>query len=219
MPINSNLNERVVIDTGTLDWQPIPNASVWRKRLYLDGRKEAGVITSIVRFDANSVFHAHGHPDGEEIYVLDGTFSDEHGDYSAGSYLLNPDGHRHAPHSKHGCVIFVRLGQYAGRGREHITLDTGNLHWQPGGIDGITVKRLYAQRGFPERTRLLQFGPDTSPYLHDHPDGEEVYVLKGEFEDKHGCYAMGTWIRNPPGSRHSPFSRTGAVLLVWQPPR
>ena len=54
--------------------------------------EEYGRVTSVVRYAAESSFHTHGHPAGEEILVLDGVFSDEHGDYPAGSYLLNPKG-------------------------------------------------------------------------------------------------------------------------------
>ncbi len=219
MPINADLAERIVIDTNRLDLQSSPSSSVWRKRLYLDGPAEAGLVTSIVRYDADSVFPAHDHPDGEEIFVLDGTFSDEHGDYPAGSYLLNPEGFRHAPFSKDGCVIFVKLRQYAGRDRHHITLDTGTLPWQPGWAEGVAVKELYAQDGYPEQIRLLRFEAGAGPFPHDHRQGEEVFVVDGAFEDEHGKYPAGTWIRNPAGSRHAPLSRDGAVVLVWQPPR
>jgi anti-sigma factor ChrR (cupin superfamily) len=43
--------------------------------------------------------------------VLEGTFSDEQGDYPAGSYVRNPVGSRHAPFSREGCTIFVKLHQ------------------------------------------------------------------------------------------------------------
>ena len=46
--------------------------------------------------------------------MLDGVFSDQHGDFPAGSFLLNPDGIRHAPGSVAGCVLFVKLRQYPG---------------------------------------------------------------------------------------------------------
>lgn len=219
MRINPDLDQRVVIDTGALAWRPSPSPTVWRKRLYLDGPAEAGVVTSIVRYDAGSAFPVHDHPDGEEIFVLDGTFSDEHGDYPAGSYLLNPEGFRHAPFSDNGCVIFVKLRQYAGPDRAHVTLDTGALPWRPGSAEGMTVKPLYAQDGYPERISLLRVEAGAGPLPHGHPGGEEVFVLDGAFEDEHGSYPPGTWIREPPGSRHAPLSRDGAVLLVWEPPR
>ncbi len=218
-PINADLDERVVIDTNALPWQPSPSPTVWRKRLYLDGPEEAGVVTSIVRYDADSAFPVHDHPGGEEIFVLDGVYSDEHGDYPAGSFLLNPEGYRHAPFSKDGCVIFVKLRQYAGRDRRHVTLDTGALAWEPGRAEGVSVKTLYAQDGYPERISLLRIEAGAGPFPHDHPHGEEVFVLDGADEDEHGVYPARTWIRNPPGSRHAPLSRDGAVLLVWRPAR
>ncbi len=219
MRINADFDQRIVIDTGALDWQPSPSPTVWRKRLYLDGPEEAGVVTSIVRYDADSAFPVHDHPGGEEIFVLDGVSSDEHGDYNSGSFLVNAAGSRHAPFSKDGCVIFVKLRQYAGRDRRHVTLDTGALAWEPGRAEGVSVKTLYAQDGYPEQIRLLRLEAGTGPFPHGHPHGEEVFVLDGAVEDEHGRSRAGTWIRNPPGSRHAPLSRDGAVLLVWQPPR
>ncbi len=213
--INAEFDQRVVIDTGALDWRPSPSPTVWRKRLYLDGPEEEGVVTSIVRYGADSAFPVHDHPGGEEIFVLEGVLADEHGDYSAGSYLLNPEGYRHAPFSKDGCVIFVKLRQYAGSDRLRVTLDTGALAWRPGSAEGITVKPLYAQRGYPEQVSLLRVGAGAGPFPHDHPLGEETFVLDGAFEDEHGSYPAGPWIREPPGSRHAPLSRDGAVLLVW----
>ena len=142
-------------------------------------------------------------------------FSDEHGDYPAGSYLLNPEGFRHAPFSAGGCVIFVKLRQYAGTGRAHVTLDTAALRWRPGPVEGVTVKPLYAQDGYRERITLLRIKAGAGPFPHDHPDGEEVFVLDGAIEDEYGSYPAGSWIRSPPGSRHAPLSRIGAVLLVW----
>jgi anti-sigma factor ChrR (cupin superfamily) len=177
------------------------------------------MVTSIVRYDGDSAFPVHDHPGGEEIFVLDGTFTDEHGNYPAGSYLLNPEGHRHAPFSGNGCVLFVKLRQYAGPDRARITLDSGALAWRPGSAEDLTVKPLQAQDGYPERTLLLRIEAGAGPFPHDHARGEETFVLDGGFEDEHGSYPAGTWIREPPGSRHAPLSRHGAVLLVWHPPR
>ena len=82
--LNTDFAERAVMRTQDMDWQASPSATVWRKRLdLLDG--EYSRVTSVVRYDPQSSFHAHGHPQGEEILVLGGVFSDEHGDYSAGS--------------------------------------------------------------------------------------------------------------------------------------
>ena len=70
---------------------------------------EVALATSIVRYGSGTAFPRHVHERGEEFLVLEGTFSDEYGDYTAGSYVRNPPQSHHAPSSKMGCVIFVKL--------------------------------------------------------------------------------------------------------------
>ena len=79
--INAGLTARVVINTNEMIWESSPSGSVWRKPLYREGG-EFDPVTSVVRYVAGGSFHAHRHPEGEEILVLNGTFSDETGDYS-----------------------------------------------------------------------------------------------------------------------------------------
>ena len=123
-----------------MEWTASPSATVWRKRLHRVGPAESGQVTSVVRYAPGAEFHAHGHPEGEEILVLDGVFSDEHGDWPAGTYLLNPEGFRHAPFSKDGCLLFVKLRQYAGKGRHHVALQTDDLPWTSGEETGVASK-------------------------------------------------------------------------------
>ena len=98
MRINTNLDRRVVVASTGLPWIPSPLPGVERRMLERDGGETARV-TSLVRYAPGSRFPAHVHAGGEEFLVLDGTFSDGHGDYPAGSYVRNPVGSRHAPHS------------------------------------------------------------------------------------------------------------------------
>ena len=110
--INGDLSARVMADTAAMEWAPSPSGTVWRKRVHLVGAPESGQVTSIVRYEPDASFPAHDHPGGEEILVLDGVFSDEHGDWPAGSYVRNPPTSRHVPGSEPGCVIFVKLWQF-----------------------------------------------------------------------------------------------------------
>lgn len=212
--LNVDLQIRAVEHGADMDWQPSPSPTVWRKRFYRDGPAEAGIVTSIVRYDAGSAFPTHHHPDGEEIFVLDGVFSDEHGDYPAGTYLLNPDGTSHAPFSKDGCTLFVKLRQYKGDGRTQVEMNTGVLDWQPRNDNGVWQKPLYRQGGYREWTMLLKIDPGAESPHHSHPNGEEVFVIDGEFSDEFGTYPAGTWTRSPPGSSHKVTSEKGAILYV-----
>src|SRR5215813_2658128 len=175
--INGDLSVRVAVDTAAMDWSPSPSGSVWRKRVHLVGPPEAGQVTSIVRYEPNSTFHAHDHPDGEEILVLDGVFSDEHGDWPAGTYLLNPEGFRHAPFSKPGCTLFVKLRQFPGRARRHVALDTGALAWQPATRSGVATKLLYAQPNFADEMRLVRLDPGADAGDVEYPEGAELFLL------------------------------------------
>jgi anti-sigma factor ChrR (cupin superfamily) len=212
--INGDLGVRVAVDTAAMDWTPSPSRTVWRKRMHLVGPPEAGQVTSVVRYEPRSSFHAHAHPDGEEILVLEGVFSDEHGDWPAGTYLLNPEGFRHAPFSREGCVLFVKLRQFPGRDREHVALDTNALPWQPTARAGVAVRPLYAQAGFADTMRLERWAPGTELGRVVYPQGAELFVLEGSFRDAEGAFARGAWLRLPPGSAHEPVSAGGCVLYV-----
>lgn len=195
-----------------LPWTASPSGTVWRRRLHLVGATEAGQVTSVVRFEERSQFHLHDHPEGEEILVLEGVFSDEFGDWPAGSYLLNPEGFRHAPFSREGCLLFVKLRQFPGRDRAHVAVRTDAVPWQPNG--GCAVKLLYSQRGFADTTRLERWSPGAVPRDRAYPQGAELFVLGGSFADEDGVYGRHTWLRFPKGSGHAPRTTQGCELYV-----
>jgi anti-sigma factor ChrR (cupin superfamily) len=65
-----------------------------------------------------------------------------------------------------------------------------------------------------EHVALVRWAPGTVFKPHTHWGGEEILVLDGTFEDEHGSYPAGTWMRSPSMSRHHPFSREGCTILV-----
>jgi len=212
--LNSDFSKAVVVRTTAMQWQASPAAGVWRKRLELRGKAESGRVTSIVRYDSGSRFASHEHPGGEEILVLEGVFADEHGTYPAGTYLLNPQGFRHAPRSEQGCVLLVKLRQYPGSDRGHRVVDSETSTWQQSEPAGREVLPLYDEDGHPESIRLVRLAPGTRITEHDHPGGEEIFVIAGSIADAQGHYEQGTWLRLPDGSRHQPFSDDGCTLYV-----
>ena len=212
--LNGDLSLRALMRAADMVWQQSPSGSVWRKRFHLVGGAESGQVTSIVRYDKDSSFPAHDHPDGEEILVLEGTFSDEHGDWPAGTYLLNPQGFRHAPFSREGCLLFVKLRQYAGADRHHVALRTDAMSWLSGSTPGIEIKTLYSEPGFADETRLERWPAGASPGTVGYQGGVEILVIRGTFGDEGGIYGEQTWLRLPPGSTHTPRSPEGCELYV-----
>ena len=211
--LNADLSRRVVARTASMDWQESPSPNVLRKRLDLIGPPEAGRVTSVVQYKPGSRFPSHPHPDGEEILVLDGVFCDEHGRYPAGTYLLNPEGYSHAPFSDEGCVLFVKLRQYPGTDRRQITIDTNSAEWEDGG-PGREILRLYGEEDYPESIRLVRLAPGTTVPAHEHPGGEEVFVIEGGLADESGRYGAGDWLRMPSGSSHTVSSEQGCLMYV-----
>ena len=189
--LNNDFSKRVVIHSEDAEWQASPSPSVWRKRLDLAGDAEASRVTSVVRYDPKSHFHSHPHPGGEEILVLAGVFSDEHGDYLAGSYLLNPEGFSHAPFSNDGCVLFVKLRQYPGLGRTKIIVDTSTRPFPEESDSGLQMMPLYAEAAFPERVDLVRLAPGAALPAGDHPGGAEVFILAGELTADDGEHGKG----------------------------
>jgi anti-sigma factor ChrR (cupin superfamily) len=206
-----------VVFGAELPWQASPSPLVWRKRLYHSGPPEAGVVTSIVRYDAGARFHAHPHPQGEEILVLSGTFSDARGDFGAGSYMLNPEGFSHAPFSVDGCLLFVKLRQYAGLDREVVLANVADGGWEER-APGARSLSLYRSDRHPERIRITELAPGARLDSVELPEGEEIFVLDGELEDEHGHYPAHTWLRFAPGAAHRPRSNGGCRLYVCSPP-
>ena len=189
-----------------MEWASSPSGTVWRKRVHLVGPAEAGKVTSIVRYEPQSTFPSHDHPGGEEILVLDGVFSDEHGNWPAGTYLLNPEGFRHAPFSEPGCLLFVKLRQFPGHDRRHVVIDTNALEWESSGLAGVARKPLYKQAGVSDEMYLERWAPHSSPGMIVYEHGAGLFVLDGEFIDEEGAYSSGSWLRLPAGYDHHPRS-------------
>lgn len=209
--IRSDFRLREVVRPGDEPFVPSPATGVERVMLDREG-DEVARATSLVRYRAGSRFDAHRHGGGEEFLVLEGTFSDELGDYPAGCYVRNPPGSRHAPSSAEGCTLFVKLMQFDPEDRERVVVDTRAATWHPGLVEGLSVLPLHAFG--TEQVALVRWAPGTVFDAHTHHGGEEILVLEGTFEDEHGAYPAGTWIRSPSMSRHRPFSREGCTIYV-----
>jgi anti-sigma factor ChrR (cupin superfamily) len=210
MDIHSDYSKRVVLNHHELPWILSPSLGVERRMLDRKG-DELAKATSIVRYQAGARFTSHVHEFGEEILVLDGVLSDETGSYPAGSYIMNPPGSSHAPFSEEGCTLFVKLRHLGGEQIEREIVDTHSAPWLQGMVPGLTVMPLMRQG---MGSTLVRWAPQTYFNPHKHYGGEEIFVVDGVFEDEHGRYPIGSWIRSPHLSMHAPFSKEGCTIFV-----
>lgn len=203
--LNMNFAQRIVINTNEMAWLDSPSHQVLRRPLEREAA-ESGHTTSMVTYKPNASFAPHSHPFGEEIFVLEGVFSDEHGDYPPGCYIRNPPNSSHRPFSKKGCIILVKLNDTL-----PVVIHTQQTDWRPG-IGGLLVMPLHSFEH--QNTALVKWPAGEQFQPHQHFGGEEILVLSGEFRDEYGHYPTGTWIRSPHGSRHNPYVEQETVILV-----
>lgn len=80
------------------------------------------------------------------------------------------------------------------------------------GVDRIMLDRIGDE--VARATSIVRYAPGSSFSRHEHAKGEEFLVLEGIFSDDSGDYPAGFYVRNPPGSGHSPYSVDGCRILV-----
>lgn len=203
---NIDLSKKVRINTAKEFFISTPEDGVNIIPLETEG-VTSGRTTSIVKYIAGNAAQEQAHPLGEEIFVLEGVFSDEKGDYPAGTYIRNPPGTAHTPYSKKGCKIFVKLNQMDQNDKEQVVIDTNKTSWHPGygDLEVLPLTDKAALVKWPKGAKFLE---------HSHHGGEEILVLKGEFIDEHGRHPKGTWIRSPHLSKHFPFVEEDTIIFV-----
>ncbi len=212
MELRSDFSQREVVRPEDYEWRRSPAAGVDRMMLDRIG-DEVARATTIVRFAPNSQFDAHTHGGGEEFLVLEGVFSDEHADYPAGTYVRNPIGTAHTPHiGPEGATILVKLHQFDAADRAQTVVETKADSFRPGAVPGLSVLPLHQVAG--ENVALVRWAPGTRFSAHRHWGGEEIFVIEGTFQDEHGSYPAGTWLRSPHMSEHNPWSDEGCLIYV-----
>lgn len=198
MRVNDDFSARVLVHSSRLDWVPSPIAGVDRRMLDRIG-DEVARATSVVSYAPHSSFSRHTHAGGEEFLVLDGVFSDEHGDYPAGTYIRNPPTSAHTPSSSGGCVIFVKLWQFDPADRTSVVMDVAKAEAVlPAGRPGVTVKPLHADDR--EVVSVEVWAPGTVVSL-SLPGGGELLVLAGTLTEAGDELQRDSWLRLPVGGR------------------
>lgn len=199
MRINADFSRPAIVQAHQYQWVSSPQGGVERVMLDRVGAEQARA-TSIVRYAAGSDFPPHMHPGGEEILVLSGTFSDEHGHYKAGWYLRNPPGSSHQPFSVEGAVIFVKLQQMKPSEQCPVRINTADpSSWHQQGER--LVCPLFADAS--EQVRLQRCGAEQA--LLDEAAGVEILVLSGSVECDGMTLETGSWLRLPDAAAHSPL--------------
>ena len=208
MLINSDFSRQALVTAADHRWVASPQPGVERVMLDRIGAERARA-TSLVRYLPHSVFPAHGHPGGEEILVLSGTFSDDSGDYGPGWYLRTPPGSSHQPSSVEGALIFVKLWQMPEDESTTVRIDTHDpTSWHREGAQEVCP--LYQSE---HEQVSLERHPSGAPVIMDTQGGAEVLVLDGQLVAGREQLGRGSWLRLPPGASSALSAGANGVTI------
>lgn len=102
---------------------------------------------------------------------------------------------------------------------QRVVVRSDKVDWLASPMPGVDRRMLDRIGGEVARaTTIVRYAPGSQFSAHTHTGGEEFIVLEGVFQDEHGDYPAGTYVRNPPTSAHTPGSAPGCVIFVklWQ---
>jgi len=102
---------------------------------------------------------------------------------------------------------------------QRVVVHSESLEWIASPMAGVERKPLDRVGGEVARaTSIVRYAPNSEFSPHVHTGGEEFIVLAGVFQDEHGDFPTGSYIRNPPQSKHKPGSKEGCMIFVklWQ---
>jgi anti-sigma factor ChrR (cupin superfamily) len=102
---------------------------------------------------------------------------------------------------------------------QRAAVHTDATDWVDSPMPGVARKMLDRIGDEVARaTSVVRYAPGSHFSTHIHGGGEEFLVLDGVFQDEHGDYPKGWYVRNPPHTSHTPGSDAGCIILVklWQ---
>jgi hypothetical protein len=200
--LNDDLTQPAIINTEKAQWVASPAPGVSRILLERNGGEKTTRATSLVAYEPDSQFEEHTHPRGEEFLVLAGVFSDENGDYPAGTYVRNPPGSQHKPHSQPGCLILVKLQQFQPDDQNRAVIAP-----EQSGASMMLFDDY-------ERVQWVRASDNMMLTAEDHPGGIELLLLTGVCSYAGRPWSAGTWIRLPATSLSTIELAAGAEAWV-----
>lgn len=94
----------VAAQQDQLPWQPFRDG-VEIYRLYGDGK--AGSAAALLRYQPGASVPRHDHQGFEHIFILSGSQTDQNGEHTAGTLVINPPSSNHSVVSESGCIVLA----------------------------------------------------------------------------------------------------------------
>jgi len=199
--MNNDNNKKVIIDTEVKNWEQTQNIDVFIKIL----SKHQQTQTALIKINKGANLSQEAKTRSVEVFVIEGTYTNEFGDFPEGSYLRLPEENEEFVTSFSGCTIFKKTNYFTDNHK--VIIKAGSQDWVQG-QGNLRVMPLFEQTALVKWPKGERFVP------HSHWGGEEILVLQGCFMDEHGKYPKGVWIRSPHLSKHFPYVEEETIILV-----
>jgi len=93
------------VDTPEADWEPLEEGA-WVRTLHRDAETRQRVL--MVRWEPGyTLSFRDEHRHDELLYILEGTFVDQHRASGPGTFIHNEPGSWHQPHTPDGCTFLA----------------------------------------------------------------------------------------------------------------
>jgi anti-sigma factor ChrR (cupin superfamily) len=211
--INADCEQLVVMDTTKMPWEPTEHPGVWRKLLERVNDPKKGRETMLMRFDPGTTLPTWVETTRTDMFILEGSYTDEHGTYGKQTFVRNPAGFKSTPGSKDGCVFYVKRRIPFRENEVRIVTDTTKNQFTPFGHRAGQVQHLYRDAHGIDTSRFGEVFPNSQIAEHDHAMGEETFVVDGCLRDDRGAYTPGMWFRFPSGLPHAPFTKDEHCMM------
>lgn len=212
--VNARHQQVAVVDTHRMPWEPTEWPGIQRKVLEFVNHPRMGRETSLLRFDAGASLPTITLDDRLDIFVLEGSCSDEHGQYGEHTFVRNPPGTTHTLRSDGGCTLYAKWRVPIRPGGERIVIDAKTAQWLDFSHRGAEVLHLYPNRDGIETGRIGHVHTHRKLPSHDHSIGEETFVLRGALKDEYTTYTAGMWFRMPCGVPHAPYTEDERCMML-----
>jgi len=205
--VNADANKVAFMDTRTMEWSDTEWQGIQRKVLEFVNHAKMGRETSILKFLPGASLPTTSWDERLDFFVIDGSCSDEHGNYGKHTFVRQPPGTRHTLRSESGCTLYAKWRIPIKNDSTRILIDAQSAKWMEFPHRGADVLHLYPNKDGIETGRIGHVHTNRQLPSHDHSIGEETLVLEGVLKDEYASYEAGTWFRMPCGKPHAPYTQ------------
>jgi anti-sigma factor ChrR (cupin superfamily) len=215
--VNADSTQCAVVDTNRIPWVPTAQRGMSIKVLERINDPVKGRESALFKLAPGTRLPTETLKERLEIFVLEGSFSDEHGSYGEHTWMRNYAGFTLTISSKDGCVFYAkrRVPIYRDEAqRSRIVIDAKTAKWLEFPHRGADVLHLYKDPNGLETGRIGNVHTDRKIPSHNHSIGEETFVIEGCLKDEYAAYGKGVWFRMPCGVPHAPYTESEHAKML-----